>query len=241
MRRNEQGGNNMPKWASKLIQGCGCVGLLLLAAAVVFPILAKEHHPPQRIFCALNEKQLGLGIQEYVQDNDNCMPDIAATSSGKDTWRSAIFPYTKSENLYHCPSRRDSDKGPDGYYRSYAANDNGDAGTTTSGQGNGAFAAIGSKPINVSDIEKPAHLIALCESAGGNTPEFNIDDPVHFGPGTRLLWAGHSGGSNYQLVDGHVKWYRPKETKDFWHRDRTVPLTPAALAILSEAQSRAGN
>jgi hypothetical protein len=33
---------------------------------------------------------------------------------------------------------------------------------------------------------------------------------------------------------------KPLDTKEFWHRDKGIPLSPASVAILTDAQSRAG-
>jgi prepilin-type processing-associated H-X9-DG protein len=150
------------------------------------------------------------------------------------------MPYARSESLFHCPSRSDNGKGPDGFYRSYAANYNGSPMGARPRTGNGAFGGAGAKLVTVSDFDNPAALITLCESAGGNTPEINMDDAAHFGPDSHLLWAGHTGGSNYLLADGHAKWLRPEVTTDMWHRNATVPLSPNGIAVLADAKKRTG-
>jgi prepilin-type processing-associated H-X9-DG protein len=229
-----------PKWANNLLTICGCGILLIFALAVLFSVPSKPREKARQISCASNEKQLGLAIMQYVQDNDNHMPNIADAPGSTNTWRKTIYPYVESQWLYLCPSRSDKGNGPDGFHQSYAANYNGSPTGAGPSSGNGAFGGAGAKPVRVSDFDKPASLISLCESAGGNTPEFNIDDPVHFGPDARLLWAGHTGGSNYLLADGHAKWLRPDATKDIWHRNTAIPLSPNGIAVLADAQKRAG-
>jgi prepilin-type processing-associated H-X9-DG protein len=144
------------------------------------------------------------------------------------------------KHLYQCPSRDDKSDGPDGLPRSYAANYTGNYSGSYTDQGDGAFAGAGSKALNLAEIPDAKNLIGLCEVSRHSTPDFNIDNIAPFNPHNSTLWAGHTSGSNYLLMDGHVKWLKPLDTKDLWHRDTAIPLTPAAIAILADAQKRAG-
>lgn len=56
-----------------------------------------------------NEKQIGLGLLQYVQDNDEMTPYLFYGSNGGGSggsyykWMDAIFPYVKSEAIFNCP------------------------------------------------------------------------------------------------------------------------------------------
>lgn len=213
--------------------------ILFILAALLFPFFAKAHEKggPN---CASNMKQLGLGIVQYVQDNDEMMPNIAQASGSPVTWRRMVYDYVKSKGVYQCPDRHDKASGPDGLPRSYSANYSGNYNGSAHDQGYGAFAGSGSKPLSSwTDLTTPATLISLCEVAGSNRPEFNIDDSVHFGPKTHLLWSAHHGGGNYLFADGHVKWKQPMDTQTLWYRNASRPLSANGLTVLKDTQARA--
>lgn len=216
--------------------------IILIVLAILFPVFARSRANRRSLeaTCMHNEKQLGLGLLQYAQDNDEMLPDIAQAPGSPVTWRRLIFNYVKSDSVYQCPDRRDEAPGPDGLPRSYGANYSGNYSGAPMDQGNGAFAGPGSRPISASDYANLANLISLCEVAGTNRPEFNIDDPVRFGPKSHLLWAGHLGVGNYLSADGHVQWGRPTDTQKHWYRDATRPLSANGLAVLKDAQARAG-
>lgn len=213
--------------------------IIVIIAAVVWPIFTPARDSSSKNFCPSNEKQLGLAIFQYAQDNDSLMPNISDAPASLNTWRVMLEPYTQTKGIFQCSARRDHAPGPDGYPRSYAANYSGNYNGGPLDKGNGAFAGPGSKPLSMNGFKAPAQLIALCEVAGSNTPEFNIDDAVRFGPNKHLLWAAHKGGGNYLFADGHVRWLRPVDTQRLWYRDTARPLSANGLEILKEAQARA--
>ena len=229
----------------------GVFVILVVIAAILFPVFAKVRGGSHHGNCASNMKQLGLALAQYVQDNDETMPNISDTS-GNNTWRTAIYPYVKSMGVYQCPAREISDHdanpiGVDGYAESYAANYSGNNGRTHPDQGRGAFAGPGSMPIALTDAPTPGHLIVLVEAAYNPFPQFNIDDARSFGPASRRLWAGHSGLGNYLFLDGHVKSLHPQDTDqvanvqsihNFWYRNETQPLSANGVAVLQDAQQR---
>lgn len=214
--------------------------ILFVTAALLFPLFAKPRCKCRQEACVGNEKQIGLGILQYVQDNDELMLNIAEAPVSKNTWRNAIYPYIKSAGVFQCPDREDKTLGPDKLPRSYAANYSGRYTGGSTDRGEGAFAGPGSEAISSASFKSPASLITVCEVENSNVPEFNIDAPLRFGPPKHILWAGHKGGSNYLLADGHVKWYRPLKTQGLWYRDRSQPLSTNALAVLKVAQEWAG-
>jgi prepilin-type N-terminal cleavage/methylation domain-containing protein/prepilin-type processing-associated H-X9-DG protein len=89
------------------------VAIIALLAAILFPVFARARENARRASCQSNLKQLGLGIAQYVQDYDERMPPSeqynvygagALLSSKSRTWRSIIYPYVKSVQVYYCPS-----------------------------------------------------------------------------------------------------------------------------------------
>lgn len=80
-----------------------CVVLIILAclAALLYPIYFGGNKTDwRRVKCLSNMKQQGLALLMYAQDYDGQLP---LKSPG---WMDSIRPYTKNEEMLHCPSLR---------------------------------------------------------------------------------------------------------------------------------------
>jgi len=86
--------------AVRLIDIVAVLILCLAAAAILFPIFAKSGTHP-RISCLSNLKQMGLGIAQYVQDNDGLLP-AGPRLQHVAGWAGAIYPYIKTVEVYKC-------------------------------------------------------------------------------------------------------------------------------------------
>lgn len=87
------------------------ISIIALLATVLFPAFARARENARRISCASNLKQLGLGITQYIQDFDEGFPvSFYAAASGStgfadgQNWASRLFDYTKSWQIFVCPS-----------------------------------------------------------------------------------------------------------------------------------------
>lgn len=213
----------------------GVLAIIFVVVAVLFPVFAKGRSQNGSHYCCLcNQKQLGLALLQYTQENDDLMPNISDTPGGKNTWRAAIYNYIKSYVPYRCPDDKSPD-GPDGFPPSYAANYSGNYNGGPLDKGNGAFAGPGSHPLSLSKFPALGNLILLCEVQHSTVPEFNIDDPIRFGPSKHILAPRHALGSNYLFADGHAKWFRLLGSAPFWYRDGHRPSSRNADAVLRNA------
>ncbi len=220
--------------------------IIFVVVAILFPVFAKGGGPcggrdARNISCLSREKQLGLLFLQYAENNDDFLPNITDAPGSRHTWRTALtasLPYLQTttfhSSLFHCPDAACSN-GPDKLPVGYAANYSGNYNGSPLDKGNGAFAGPGSHPLSLTKFPAPDKLILLCEVQHSTAPEFNIDDPVRFGPSKHILAPRHSDGSNYLLADGHAKWFRPLASAPFWYRDPHRPLSPNADAVLRSA------
>ena len=84
------------------------VAIIMLLAAILFPVFAKARENARRSNCQSNLKQLGIGLSLYIQDYDERYIPNTRTGGLSDSpaisWTVALFPYTKSRALLRCPS-----------------------------------------------------------------------------------------------------------------------------------------
>ena len=169
----------------------------------MFPVFAKAREKARQISCASNEKQLGLAVLMYAQDNDELLPP---TQSADGTlWPVLLNPYVKSDRLRVCPD--------DGAAtNSYGLNElnfvdltddshppiqllaafQTPADTVMLGEvGTGA-------PGNFADVQTP-RLNAFKLTA----PDVDLNDDADARPSAR-----HTARANVGFMDGHVKALR---------------------------------
>ena len=55
------------------------VAVIGILAALLFPVFARVRENARRASCQSNLKQLGLGVLQYAQDNDDLWPQYTVT------------------------------------------------------------------------------------------------------------------------------------------------------------------
>jgi len=216
-------GNSLKKGFT-LIELLVVIAIIAILAAILFPVFAKVREKARQITCASNLKQIGLGIMQYSQDNDEKQPYVFGNDGKPDTtWCTLVMPYIKSAGVFKCPD--------DTYSR--GANDKDSTGTDIVGKAPevDSYSLVlpwgdwdgnwGASRSGLASITSPASTIMLAERWNG----------YHF---TKVGWAqdvwcdngeylrGQSGGpagatahtglSNYLFCDGHVKGMRYEQT-----------------------------
>jgi len=94
--------------AFTLIELLIVIAIIAILAAILFPVFASARDKARQTACLSNEKQIGLGIMQYVQDYDESFPvSVTATvglNNESQMWYGQLVPYTKSSSVYFCPS-----------------------------------------------------------------------------------------------------------------------------------------
>ena len=220
-----------PKRAFTLIELLVVIAIISILAAILFPVFGRARENARRASCQSNLKQIGLGIIQYVQDYDEIMPGAAVeppqSVTGYDssnsyfaqhTWQVLLLPYTKSPDIYACPSNTNNSstivtdpgtgiKIPFSYAVPFTSNTG--AGTDMGGLAifqyiytNNTTGAVVGNVMPVAKITNPSTTIAVTEDSynhGGqwylSTGCLNSAVPVF----------GHFGKPNFLFADGHVK------------------------------------
>lgn len=195
-----------------LIELLVVIAIIAILAAILFPVFAKAREKARQTSCLSNEKQLGLGILQYVQDSDETFPCGSVpgmtgnTSSygGGNGWAGQIYPYVKSVGVYACPD----DPGPgNGPIVSYGINENLTSGAKADNNNTPQGGAL-----SLAACGAPANTVLLAEttacgtyklpsvageltspaisgfSYGGGNPGLNISSSVctHYSMGLRV-------------------------------------------------------
>jgi prepilin-type N-terminal cleavage/methylation domain-containing protein/prepilin-type processing-associated H-X9-DG protein len=220
--------SSLRRSAFTLIELLVVIAIIAILAAILFPVFAQARAKARQTTCLSNQRQIGVGLLAYVQDNDETLPVSNypdATGVTNTTWQFAIDPYVKANfpqtvnnsvgkslSIYVCPDFTDtsaSARPSSSYSTNRAFFGTLDANLSA---GNRRLA------VSLAEIKTPAQDVLLSESTGGCVWTEGADDPASYAAlgttlknCTRIYLVGrtrHSGGANYLLGDGHAKWFK---------------------------------
>ncbi len=92
-----------------LIELLVVIAIIAVLSAILFPVFAQARNKARQSACSSNEKQLMLGISQYVQDYDEELPPIWSADGGLSSrvntvlWNQIIFSYVKNKEVFICP------------------------------------------------------------------------------------------------------------------------------------------
>ena len=95
-----------------LIELLVVIAIISILASILFPVFARARENARRSSCLSNMKQIGIGLEQYKQDNDSRYPgayyynDGLTSASGYTQWTGQIQPYVKSIQVFVCPSNK---------------------------------------------------------------------------------------------------------------------------------------
>jgi len=112
----------MGKRAFTLIELLVVIAIIAILAAILFPVFAKIKEQGRKSACLHNLKQIGLALRQYADDSEGKLPFALCWWNGSgDTFvGKVIFPYTKSMEIWQCPSNFSTDPNWKYYYSMFA-------------------------------------------------------------------------------------------------------------------------
>lgn len=210
--------NHHPNKGFTLIELLVVIAIISILAAILFPVFATAREKARQISCASNERQIGLALMQYAQDNDEtlCPNDDNNNVSVHRCYIDFLLPYVKSEQVWRCPS--DSTPTPvlGGHTTSYVLNC---VYYNNSAIGN-LFSGLFGPASSLASIEDPTGTIFIADGSGqgnGNPFDYQIAaisganltaNPPSLVGGQGTVVGRHSQGTNCAFLDGHVKWMR---------------------------------
>lgn len=236
-----------------LIELLVVIAIIALLAAILFPVFAQAREKARRSSCLSNVKQLSAAFQQYLQDFDERFPGTVTERQANDSARfgavadtaaarapfsirAKLQTYTKSEQVFKCPSGQAWPAASAGrwYTTDYGFHNSEKNFTTgianfetTWYQANPDFGF--NEDVTLADLPKSAQFILTSDAArDDNTPSRGGLYPLQYvSPGSTSqanFRPRHQDGANVGFADGHAKWLKFEQTwktftDNYWRRN----------------------
>ncbi len=180
-----------------LIELLVVIAIIAILAAILFPVFARAREKARQTSCLSNLKQLCLGTQMYIQDNDELFPRCRNWYT-RTLWANVVLPYVNNKDIFRCPSG-DPFVFPDGLGLDHSGRTEMNYGFTWDNSGT---------DVRLARIENVAETVFLADSRGYMFYPDTLSGIPRCSAGTGYrIQPRHNGGANLGFVDGHSKWY----------------------------------
>lgn len=212
-----------------LIELLVVIAIIALLAAILFPVFTRARNNAQRSTCQSNLKQIALGAQQYVQDNDerypfacdracdapsfpNCGPGVPQTDPTMPGFTQTIAPAGSPGNFISWMDTLQPYTKSTQIFTCISAKYKNNANYMYNPYVSSHIKLITgwwphTRPLNISQIRRPSETIGWMD--------LNSPYSIYFSRGEYLLRVQqhpsevllHFDGTNVCFLDGHVKWF----------------------------------
>jgi len=172
-------------FAFTLIETLVVLLIIAVLAAVLYPVFASAREKGHSAACQSNYHQIGLAIHMYAQDSDDVIPIDGSSFAGL---IADCKPYTHNNAIFVCPD--DYDRVTEKRAGSYRMLDLYQGKPLSCGWPD---------PYHPGQLTRPVSAILAYEAEHDLIP----GKPSPIQPTYR-----HSGGTQYLLFDGHIRWIK---------------------------------
>ena len=200
-----------PTWAFTLIETLVVAGVVVLLAALLYPVFARARERGNRTVCQSNLHHISLAMQLYVQDFDGSYPGDAGNGTG---WETLILPYVKDPKTFRCPTL--------GHPTPALASSQRDRGDYDYNRTRLTLVEQGSQKSGTHEARVSDYASSLWVNYCTDANTILADPNYQQGSGETVIGAcgrsiyfvavrHHDGGTNWSFLDGHVKWFTPEQ------------------------------
>ena len=194
--------------AFSLIELLTAIAIIGILAALLFPVLSQSKRRAQQIQCVGNLHQLGIGLVNFVENNQAYPSAFAgANSANFGPWMSQLerggFDNSKLKpnfwkiGVWHCPAAQAGTSSQSYGYNVFGVLRIGNL-TNNFGLHGLYLSGVGVVPVAESKVVNPADMMAIGESDGSF---FMRSESYDF----RHMFLRHQNRSNVAFCDGHVE------------------------------------
>jgi prepilin-type N-terminal cleavage/methylation domain-containing protein len=90
-----------------LVEVLVVVGIIVALTALIVPFSRSMIAKSRQAACLSNLRQIGVGVESYLQDNNNTMPNLEAGRKSRNedipVMENTLNAYLENEEVFHCP------------------------------------------------------------------------------------------------------------------------------------------